>query len=114
MNFEIEHQQGLTIVKTAIDKLNAALAPELKSHFIAINKENINRIVLDMTDTKYCDSSGLSAILTANRLCKDSSGKFALCGLQPTVKKMIEIAQLNRVLLIEDTLPDAIAAVKDA
>ncbi len=113
MNFEIKQQGGVAIVKSAVDKLNAALAPELKSHFIAINKDNVNRIVLDMSDTNYCDSSGLSAILTANRLCKDSSGKFIMCGIQPTVKKMIEIAQLDRVLFIEDTLPDALAAVKE-
>ena len=49
---------------------------------------------MDLSKTKYCDSTGLSAILVANRLCKDTNGSFALCGLQPSVRKMIEIARI--------------------
>ncbi|MFN5888571.1 MAG: STAS domain-containing protein, partial [Flavobacteriales bacterium] len=58
--------------------------------------------------TKFCDSSGLSAILVANRLCKDTNGVFVLTGIHPNVGKMIEIAQLDRVLLIHDTLENGL------
>jgi anti-anti-sigma factor len=53
-----------------------------------------------MSKAKYCDSSGLSAILVANRLCKDTNGQFVLCGLQVNVQKLIEIAQLDKVLAL--------------
>lgn len=107
MNFIIDSNNAYSVVSSTVDKLNAANAPELKSHLLTLNKNNINNIIIDLSKTSYCDSSGLSAILSANRLCKNASGTFILCGLQPNVKKMIEISQLNRVLNIEDTIDDA-------
>jgi len=80
--------------------LNASNASELKAELLILNKSNVNNIVIDMSKTKYCDSSGLSSILIANRMCKDTNGKFILCGLQANVQKLIEIAQLDRVLTI--------------
>jgi len=108
MNFTVTHDKNYTIITSQIDKLNASNAPDLKSEILKQNRDNINNLVIDLANTSYCDSSGLSAILSANRLCKDSSGKFVLCGLQPNVKKMIEIAQLNRVLNIVDNVDAAI------
>jgi anti-sigma B factor antagonist len=108
MNFKIETQGNYSIITSSVDKLNAMNAPDLKSAIVGINKNSINNIIIDLTDTSYCDSSGLSAILTANRLCKDSNGTFVLCGLQPNVSKMVSIAQLDRVLNIQEDLTKAV------
>jgi anti-anti-sigma regulatory factor len=51
----------------------------------------------------------LSAILVANRLCKDTNGAFAIAGAQPVVLKMIEIAQLDRVFRIFQSVEEALA-----
>ncbi len=111
MNFEIEQRDKVTIVKSKVDKLDALLAPELKSELVLINKGGAKNIVLDLTDTRYCDSSGLSAVLVANRLCRDSNGSFVLCGLQPTVEKLITISQLDAVLKITPTVNEAVDLV---
>jgi anti-sigma B factor antagonist len=103
MNFEVSHHQHHALVVTNVEKLDISNAAELKSEFVLMNKNGINNIVLDLSKTKYCDSSGLSAVLVANRLCKDTNGKFVLCGLTTGVKKLIEIAQLDKVLMITDT-----------
>lgn len=113
MNFEIDKHPVFTVVSSTEDKLNSLNSPELKAVFVQLNRDNVNSIILDLSQTSYCDSSGLSAILTANRLCKDTNGKFVLCGLQPNVQKMIQIAQLDRVLTIEETLPDAKSSFND-
>lgn len=107
MNFQTVEKDSYSIVSSNIDKLNAGNAPELKAILVELNKKSINNMIIDLTATNYCDSSGLTAILTANRLCKDSNGKFVLAGLQPNVKKMISIAQLDRVLNIKDDLKSA-------
>ena len=64
-----------------------------------------------MSKCKYCDSSGLSAVLVANRMCKDTNGKFILCGLQPNVEKLIQIAQLDRVLSITSNEKEALELI---
>ncbi len=109
MNFTVTEQDNYSVITSHADKVNAAIAPELKSAILNLNKSSVNNIIIDLGHTSYCDSSGLSAILTANRLCKDSSGHFILAGLQPNVKKMIEIAQLDRVLMIREDVDAALS-----
>lgn len=107
MNFETIQNRNTAIVKTLVEKLDASNAASLKAELLVLNKNGVNTMILDFAATKYCDSSGLSAILTANRLCKESSGQFILCGLNATITKLIEIAQLDKVLSITANLEEA-------
>jgi len=106
MDFTVTQDNGTAIIQLNVERLNASNASGLKAELALLNKQSINNIVIDMANTKYCDSSGLSALLLANRLCKDTNGMFILCGLQDNVQKLISIAQLDKVLNI--------AADKDA
>ncbi|MBI1835799.1 MAG: STAS domain-containing protein [Flavobacteriia bacterium] len=107
MDFETTQNKLNAVIKCNVEKLNAANSLELKSELVILNKNGVNNVVLDLTKTKYCDSSGLSSILIGNRFCKDTNGKFVLCGLHPSVFKMIQISQLDKVLLIAENEVEA-------
>ncbi|MDA0303660.1 MAG: STAS domain-containing protein [Bacteroidetes bacterium] len=107
MKFSTELRDQIAIVTSHVEKLDALHAPELKGELLRIAKEGGNHIILDMTESRYCDSSGLSAVLIGNRLCRDSEGTFVLCGLQPSVEKLVQISQLDRVLTITPTASEA-------
>jgi anti-sigma B factor antagonist len=111
MKFEIEDKDKVTVIRTKVEKLDAIHAPELKSEIVLINKEGKKNIVMDLSETRYIDSSGLSAVLVANRLCRDSNGSFVMCGLQASVQKLITISQLDPILKITPTLNEAIDLV---
>lgn len=111
MKFEIENREKVTVIRTKLEKLDAIHAPELKGELVMINKDGVKNMILDMSDTRYCDSSGLSAVLVANRLCRDANGSFVLCGLQDGVKKLITISQLDTVLKITPTFNEALDLV---
>ena len=72
------------------------------------NKEGHRNLVLDLSETRYIDSSGLSAVLIGHRGCRDAEGTFVLCGLQPAVEKLVSISQLDSVLKIVPTAQEAI------
>ena len=107
MNFEKVEKDKYTLISISTEKLDSTNAPELKAELVVINKGGVNNIVIDMSKTKYCDSSGLSAVLVANRLCKNSGGMFVLCGLQSSVAKLISISQLDKVLTIVSSADEA-------
>ncbi len=107
MSFQIDKTDKFTVIKLLAEKLDSNLAPSLKSELVVINTDGAKNIIIDLTDTRYCDSSGLSAILVANRLCKNSQGIFVLTGLQEPVKKLISISQLDTILNITATLAEA-------
>ncbi len=107
MNFEIVKTDKYAVIKLQVEKLDSNIAPSLKSELVVLNTDGVKNIIIDMSLTRYCDSSGLSAILVANRLCRNSQGAFVLTGLQDAVKKLISISQLDSILTITDGLPEA-------
>ena len=108
MAFEIHKNGDYTLVKVMSERLDTNNAPDLKSKLLVINNEGEKNIILDLKSCTYCDSSGLRAVLVANRLCEDSVGTFILCGLQPDVENLIKISMLHTVLLITDTTEEAV------
>ena len=107
MNFEIDKKDNYAVVKVKAEKLDSQISPSLKSELVVLNADEFKNIIIDLEDTRYCDSSGLSAILVANRLCKNSGGSFILCSLQRSVSKLISISQLDTILNITPTLQEA-------
>jgi anti-sigma B factor antagonist len=108
MSFRTEKHDNYSIIHFSTDKLDAIVAPDLKSELVLINKRGEKNILLDMESVKYCDSSGLSSLLIGNRLCRESGGFFIISSLQPTVQKLVTISQLDSILDITSSLPEAI------
>lgn len=107
MDFEILKNTDYTLVKILAERLDTRNAPTLKSELMAVNAKGEKNLVLDVSECEYCDSSGLSAILVANRLCEDSMGTFVLTGLQPDFEQIIRISMLHTVLVITRTATEA-------
>lgn len=107
MDFEIIKIADYTRIKVLSERLDTLIAPDLKSELVVVNANGEKNIVLDLSNCTYCDSSGLSAILVANRLCEDAQGTFILTGLQPEVEQIIRISMLHTVLVITKTVDEA-------
>ena len=107
MKFEVENKEKYTRVSSKLEKLDAQHSPELKAELVQLNQDGVKNIIIDLKGTRYCDSSGLSAILVANRLFKGANGIFILTGLEPAVAKLVTISQLDTVLNITHTLSEA-------
>ena len=107
MEFNIEKRDKYTLIQVQDEKLDTHIAPSLKSEMVLISGNGEKNIVLDLVKCKYCDSSGLSAILVANRLCKNANGTFVLSGLNEAVERLITISQLDSVLNISETVDEA-------
>ena len=111
MSFKTEQYEKYTLIKFSTDKLDAIVAPDLKSELVIISKKGEKNIVLDLGSVKYCDSSGLSALLIGYRVCKESKGSFVLSSLQPALEKLISISQLDSILNIKKTSKEAVDSI---
>ncbi|MFM7021363.1 MAG: STAS domain-containing protein [Flavobacteriales bacterium] len=108
MNFTVDKQEKYTAINLHVEKLDTTIAPSLKSELVMLNANGTKNIIINLVETRYCDSSGLSAILVANRLCKNVGGTFVLTGLQDSVKKLVSISQLDTILNITPTFTEAV------
>lgn len=111
MKYTIDKQDKYSLLKLHEDKLDSNIAPNLKSELITMHAEGIKNIILDLSDVKYTDSSGLSALLVGNRVIQEDGGIFVLSGLSDHTMKLIKISQLDSVLNILPTIEEAIDAV---
>jgi len=107
MDFNIESRDTCTVIQVLTEKLDTHIAPALKSELVLVSGKGEKNIILDLKRCLYCDSSGLSAVLVANRLCKNAGGAFVLCGLNEAVERLITISQLDTVLTITDAVEEA-------
>lgn len=109
MKFSLNKQERYTVFRMDETNLNALVAPDLKSELVYLNNEGVQNLIFDISPVEYVDSSGLSAILTANRLfSNDEQGCFVLTGVEhDAVKRLIEISRLNTVLPITPTVEEA-------
>jgi anti-anti-sigma factor len=114
MEIQIEKFENYTLIKVLEEKLDTHIAPTLKSELVLVSGNGEKNIILDLSNCRYCDSSGLSAILVANRLCKNSNGIFVLTGLNDAVERLITISQLDTVLNISGTIDEAQKMIKNA
>ncbi len=106
--FIVERSERYTLIRLQVEKLDTMVAPTLKSELVVLNADGVKNLIIDLTETRYCDSSGLSSILVANRLCKNANGVLVVTGLQEPVKKLISISQLDSILNITTDLSSAI------
>ena len=112
MEFKIEKLENYTLIQVNEEKLDTHIAPTLKSELVLVSGNGEKNILLDLGNVRYCDSSGLSAILVANRLCKNANGTFVLTGLNEAVERLITISQLDTVLNITNTVEEGIELIK--
>lgn len=108
MKYAVEKRDEYAIMTLGEENLNSLKAPDLKSELIVLKNSGIKNLILNLEDVKYVDSSGLSAILTGNRLWTEEGGKFVLTGIvHPSVKMLINISRLDSVLEVTETSSEA-------
>jgi len=107
MNYMIEKGEKFTTITFKNDKLINVVSTDLKDDIVRLTGEDNVNIILDLGEATYCDSSGLSALIFTNRLCRDSGGRLVICQLQDMVAKLVEISHLNDLLKITPTLAEA-------
>lgn len=108
MKYSVDKQEKYCVVVLHEEKLDTTLAPKLKSELITLHAKGIKNIILDMSEVKYTDSSGLSSLLVGNRIMQEEGGTFILSNLTEHVTKLIKISQLDNVLNILPTKEEAI------
>jgi len=111
MKFSIDKKEKHCVISLQEEKLTSLIAPDLKSEFVLLNAEGFKNIILDLMSVKFADSSGLSSILIANRLCSTANGTFVICNVQENVMKLLKISQLDTILHIIPTLQEAVELV---
>ncbi|CAL9554997.1 hypothetical protein SUDANB58_04524 [Streptomyces sp. enrichment culture] len=83
-------------------------APQLLGHLTATEIQDVPLLILDLTRVEFCDSSALGAFVDIHRRRSDAGHRFALTGVRPEVRRILELTRLTSVLALHETAEDVL------
>lgn len=107
MKFDVTKNGASAVLTLKERKLDVTVSPELKGEFILLCRPSLKSLIIDLTAVEFCDSSGLSALLIADRQMRQHSGEIKLVGVHKKVLSLLKISQLDKVFPIFDSVAKA-------
>jgi len=96
---DVKREDGHTIVRLKGD-VDLHHSPNLHATLVDIAGERPKRLVLDLSDVPYMDSSGIGTFVEIFRRVSAYKGKMVLFGLNDRVRSVFEITKLDRFFTI--------------
>lgn len=101
----------VTVVVLPGDQLDAGNAKDFKRD-IAPVLAPCTRVVFDLRELRFVDSSGLGAILSCLRQLNGKGGDLKLCEMTKPVRALFELVRMHKIFDIYPTRADAIQALQ--
>ncbi|MEY4683995.1 MAG: hypothetical protein RLZ25_454 [Pseudomonadota bacterium] len=104
-----EVREGRTVLIVGEERLDASNSAELREIMLNLLEVGGQKLVIDLSQVNFIDSSGLGALLSGFKSANLRSGSLVLAGLQSRVQSMFELTRLHRVFEIFSSVDDALA-----
>lgn len=109
MNITLDNKDGSTLLRFHEERLDAHNSKELKDYLLELMDSGSKKLILDLSEVRFVDSSGLGALLSGHKNAGLREGRFAFVGVQSRVQSMFELTRLTRVFEIYPGVEDALA-----
>ena len=106
--FPVELVSGVPVVM-APEEVDITNAPELRAALASAAGGGSAIFVADLTRTRFCDSSGVHALVTAHRSAQAEGGQLLLAACAPAVLRVLAVTGVDRVIPSFTSLQDALA-----
>ena len=107
--FRLAEIRGCAVV-TAGGEIDVHTSPGLVDALRAAGQTS-RRIVLDLAEVTFLDSTGLTAMVGTLNRTRSRGGAMSLVGPTGVVGRVLQITELDQVFAIHDTVDDAVEAM---
>ncbi len=97
MNVDLRDASGVLVARLLGSRIDAAVSQSLKARIAERIEGGVSRVVLDLSDVEFVDSTGLGVFLSLLKRLP-ASGGLVLCGCRPPVAELVRLTRLDRVL----------------
>jgi anti-sigma B factor antagonist len=104
----IDAERQVLAVRGEIDLFTA---PELKQVLAEAIEAGRNRIIVDLTETTFLDSTALGVLIGAVKRLRSRQGALAIVNVDENIAKTFEITGLDQIFTILATREEAVEAV---
>jgi anti-sigma B factor antagonist len=96
-------------VMAAPEEIDITNAPSVRSAMLEAAAHGGGTLVVDMTLTQFCDSSGLHALLAAHKSAKASGGRLLVVAAAPAILRIFALTGVGSLIPRFSSLNDALA-----
>ncbi len=108
---DITRRDEVTVFHLREPRLDACASGDFKDQLIEWVDEGNRRLVLDMSEVDFVDSSGLGAMVSVlKRVGLD--GDMVICGVCEPVMRMFRLARMDKIFSLVTSQDDALVAIK--
>ena len=113
-----QHHDDLSIHVHVIDhvqvfeltgSLDIATSPTVRAALTSASERGNHRLVVDLTQVDFLDSTGLGALIGGQRRAKEFRGEVRLVAKEGQILRLLRITGLLKVFAVYATLEDALA-----
>jgi len=83
-------------------------APQLRAALDRVPFAPGQLLVVDLARLTYCDSTGITALVTAHQQARAAGSSLTLAAVSPGLSRVLEIAGLDQLFSVRPTVADAI------
>ena len=98
LELTVSENEGETVLSAA-GELDVNTAPELREQLAQLVDDGV-RIVVDLADVSFVDSTALSVLVSALKRLRQADGDLTLASPTPSVRRVFEITGLTRLFTI--------------
>lgn len=112
MDIESKKVKAVLLVKPLTKAINASMTTHFKSEILDLISKEGNRVVLNLSEVDFIDSSGLGVIISLLKTVVNNKGSFALCGIKAPILNLFSVTRLDRVFQVYETEEEAIESLQ--
>ena len=111
MALEVRQVDDIAIVKPGEKYLDANVHEQLREQ-LRVQVESTPKIILDLADCQFMDSSGIGLILSIYRQAVDNGGQLCITNANGGLSDVFKLTRLQRLVPIHKTIEDSLAAMQ--
>jgi len=101
---------GQTAVVTLPAEIDITIADQVREDLLSVVNQGAALLVADLTNTTFCDWSGVSALVRASRRAQASGGKMRLVVRAPAVHRVLALTGVDRLVDVYASVAASISA----
>ncbi|TNY37321.1 STAS domain-containing protein [Thermomonospora catenispora] len=111
MEFAVEHrvEKDVTVVKVR-GELDVFSSPRLREQLLDVIDTGPIRLVVDLSDVTFLDSTGLGVLVGIYHRLRARNGTMSFVGANERVRRVFHVTQLTKIFMLYDDLEQALAA----
>lgn len=105
-DIRLRDHDGWTVLEV-VGEIDLSTAPQLERRVDDVIEQGSHRLILDLTGVVFMDSTGLRALIAAQKSIAEHTGRLAIAAADGPVTRLLSITGVQSELIVHPTVEEA-------